>query len=208
MAEGRLIQSNLRFYISSRIHAPKFKGGLSRRAHYERTVSDYKQSFDQRIQVGDQLLKSYGGGMKAMDGLGHLQELCRYFGPSASKLYLAEEILSDPHANLMELARVGSASALDGPDHGFFLDGHYFGLLALSTMPKQTFMGMMQTVTGLAVPNIRVVVNCYPLSVDREIVKTEEEQEKLERSSESKKAARQSCGCKPAWKKTHFECAD
>jgi hypothetical protein len=187
MAEGRLIQSNLRLYISSRIHAPKFKGGLSRRAHYERTVSAYKQSFDQRIQVGDQLLKSYGGGMKAMDGLGHLQELCRYFGPSASKLYLAEEILSDPHANLMELARVGSASALDGPDHGFFLDGHYFGLLALSTMPKQTFMGMMQTITGLAVPNIRVVVNCYPLSVDREIVKTEEEQEKLERSSENKK---------------------
>jgi len=187
MGEGRLIQSNLRFYISSRIHAPKFRGGLSRRAHYERTVSAYKQSFDQRIQVGDQLLKSYGGGMKALDSAGHVRELLRYFGPAASKLFLAEELLSDPHANLMELARVGSASPLDGPDRGFFLDGHYFGLLALSTMPKQTFMGMMQIITGLAVPNIRVVVNCYPLSVDGEILKTEEEQEKLERSSENKK---------------------
>ena len=153
MAEGRLIQSNLRFYISSKIHAQKFRGGLSRRAHYERTVSAYKQSFDQRIQVGDQLLKSYGGGMKALDTTGHLRELLRYFGPSASKLYLPEEILGDPHTNLMELARFGSASPLDGPDRGFFLDGQYFGLLALSTMPKQTFMGMMQIVTGLAVPN-------------------------------------------------------
>jgi hypothetical protein len=186
MAEGRLIQSNLRFYISSKIHAPKFRGGLTRRAHYERTVSAYKQSFDQRIQVGDQLLKSYGGGMKALDTIGHLRELLRYFGPSASKLYLSEEILGDPDTNLMELARFGSASPLDGPDRGFFLDGHYFGLLALSTMPKQTFMGMMQIVTGLALPNIRVVVNCYPLSVDKEIIKTEEEQEKLERSSENK----------------------
>src|SRR5258708_37807248 len=116
--------------------------------------------------------------MKALDSAGHVRELLRYFGPAASKLFLAEELLSDPHANLMELARVGSASPLDG---------HYFGLLALSTMPKQTFMGMMQIVTGLAVPNIRVVVNCYPLSVDREILKTEEEQEKLERSGENKK---------------------
>ena len=186
MAEGRLIQSNLRFYISSKIQAQKFRGGLSRRAHYERTVSAYKQSFDQRIQVGDQLLKGYGGGMKALDTTGHLRELLRYFGPSASKLYLPEEILGDPHPNLMELARFGSASPLDGPDRGFFLDGQYFGLLALSTMPKQTFMGMMQIVTGLALPNIRVVVNCYPLSVDKEIIKTEEEQEKLERSSENK----------------------
>ena len=67
MAVGRLIQSNLRFYISSKIRAAKFnKGGLSKRAHYERTVSAYKQSFDQRIQIGDQLLKSYGGAMKAL----------------------------------------------------------------------------------------------------------------------------------------------
>src|SRR5260370_7425381 len=102
MAEGRLIQSNLRLYISSRIHAPKFKGGLSRRAHYERTVSAYKQSFDQRIQAGDHLLKSYGGGMKAMDGLGHLHELSRYFFPSASKLYLAHQILTHPHATTLD----------------------------------------------------------------------------------------------------------
>src|SRR5258708_24649245 len=95
MAEGRLIQSNLRFYISSRIHAPKFKGGLSRRAHYQRTVSAYKQSFDQRIQVGDQLFKNYGGGMRALDSAGHVRELLRYFWPAASNFFLAKDILSD-----------------------------------------------------------------------------------------------------------------
>jgi len=186
MATGRLIQSNLRFYISSKIRAAKFKGGLSKRAHYERTVSAYRQSFDQRIQIGDQLLKSYGGGMKVLDAVGHLRELLWYFGPAASKIYQAEEIWNDAQANLMQLARVGSPSPLDGPDRGFFLDGNYFGLVAFSTMPKQTFMGMMQIVTGLAVPDFRVVVNCYPLSVEKEILKTEEEQEKLERSSENK----------------------
>lgn len=75
---------------------------------------------------------------------------------------------------------------MEGADRGFFLDGNYFGLLALSTMPKQTFMGMMQILTGLAVPKFRVVVNCYPLSVEKEILKTEEEQEKLERSTENR----------------------
>jgi len=61
MENDRLIQSNLRFYISTKIQAAKFRaGGLSRRAHYERVVNTYKQSFDQRVQVGDQLLKSYG----------------------------------------------------------------------------------------------------------------------------------------------------
>ncbi len=187
MENDRLIQSNLRFYISTKIQAAKFRaGGVSRRAHYERIVNTYKQSFDQRVQVGDQLLKSYGGGMRALDGVGHLRELLRYFGPSLSKLYLAEDILSDAHANLMQLSRAGSASPLEGADRGFFLDGNYFGLLALSTMPKQTFMSMMQIVTGLAVPNFRVVVNCYPLSVEKEILKTEEEQEKLERSTENR----------------------
>ena len=34
--------------------------------------------------------------------------------------------------NLMQLARAGSASPLEGADRGFFLDGNYFGLLALS----------------------------------------------------------------------------
>jgi len=71
MESDRLIQSNLRFYISTKIQAAKFReGGLSRRAHYERIVNTYKQSFDQRVQVGDQLLKSYGGGMRALDGVG------------------------------------------------------------------------------------------------------------------------------------------
>ena len=126
MENDRLIQSNLRFYISTKIQGAKFRGGLSRREHYERIVNTYKQSFDQRVLVGDQLLKSYGGGMRALDGVGHLRELLRYFGPSLSKLYLAEDILGDPHANLMQLARAGSASPLEGADRGFFLDGNYF----------------------------------------------------------------------------------
>jgi hypothetical protein len=40
----------------------------------------------------------------------HLRELLRYFGPSLSKLYLAEDILDDPHANLM-LAASGNSLA-------------------------------------------------------------------------------------------------
>jgi hypothetical protein len=167
--------------------ARRVTSGLSRRAHYERLVNAYRESFNQRIQIGDQLLKGYGGAMTALSGLGHFREILRYFGPSLSGLYPAEDILDDPQANLMRLARAGSASPLHGPDGGFFLDGHYFGLLAFSTMPKQTSMGMMQTLTALAVPNFRVVVNCYPLSVEKEILKTEEQQEKLERSTENKR---------------------
>src|SRR5258708_29639015 len=149
MENDRLIQSNLRFYISTRIQAMKFRaGGPSRRAHYERIVNTYKQSFDQRLQVGDQLLKSHGGGMKALEGVGHLRELLRYFGPSLSKLYLAEDILSDAHANLMQLARAGSASPLQGAVRGFFLDANSFGLLALSTITTQPFLTFTRHTTS------------------------------------------------------------
>jgi hypothetical protein len=186
MESDRLIQSNLRFYISSRINASEFRGGYSKKAHYERIVTAYKQSFEQRVRLGDGLLKAHGGTMRALDGVRHLEELLRYFGPAMSKHYLAEDILRDPQANLMQLARAGSASPLEGADRGFYLDGNYFGILAFSTMPKQTFMGMMNILTDLPVPNFRMVVNCYPLSVESEIVKTESEQEKLERSTENK----------------------
>jgi hypothetical protein len=103
-----------------------------------------------------------------------------------AKHYLPEDLFSDPQANLMHVVRAGSPQPLNGPDHGFYLDGHHFGILALATLPKQTFMGMMGLFTGLAVPNIRMVVNCYPLSIEAEILKTEADQEKLERSTINK----------------------
>src|ERR1700704_5980380 len=72
MESDRLIQSNLRFYISSRINASEFRGGYSKKAHYERIVTAYKQSFEQRVRLGDGLLKGHGGAMRALDGVRHL----------------------------------------------------------------------------------------------------------------------------------------
>src|SRR5260221_14602012 len=93
MENDRLIQSNLRVYVSTKIQAAKFRaGGLSRRAHYERIVHTDKQSFDQSVQDGDQLLKSYGGGMRALDGARHLREVVRQFAPSPCNLYPADDI--------------------------------------------------------------------------------------------------------------------
>src|SRR5258708_30200307 len=186
MENDRLIQSNLHFYISSRINASKFRGGYSKRAHYERIITAYKQLFEQRVALGDGLLKGHGGSMRALDGLGHLAQLLRYFGPDMSKRYLAEDIFTEPRANLMQMVRAGSPSPMEGADRGFSLDGNYFGMLSFATMPKQTFMGMMNILTSLPVPNFRMVVNCYPLSIESEIVKTESDQEKLERSTENK----------------------
>ncbi|MBV9492204.1 MAG: hypothetical protein JO069_21120, partial [Verrucomicrobia bacterium] len=161
-------------------------GNFSKKDHYERIVRGYQQSFQQRVQLGDGLLKGHGGSMAALDGLGHLRELSRYFGPAMAKQYSPEEIFSDPQMNLMQAVRAGSPQPLEGPDHGFYLDGHHFGILALATLPKQTFMGMMGLFTGLAMPNLRMVVNCYPLSIEAEIFKTEAAQEKLERSTVNK----------------------
>ena len=185
MQNDRLIQSELRFFLSAKVN-DRTVGSFSRKSHYERIVRGYQQSFQQRVQLGDGLLKGHGGSMAALDGLGHLRELARYFGPAMAKRYLPEEIFSDPQMNLMQAVRAGSPQPLEGPDHGFYLDGHHFGILALATLPKQTFMGMMGLFTGLAMPNLRMVVNCYPLSIEAEILKTEAAQEKLERSTINK----------------------
>jgi hypothetical protein len=187
MEEDRLIQSNLRFYLSSKIEGGKYKGGR-KREYYERIVKGYEQSFGTRIELGDRLLRGYGGKMRGLDRTEQLGELMRYFGPTLIKHYQASDLLevTDPYANLMQLAQAGSPSPIQGPDHGFYLDGYYFGMVSLMTMPKQTFFGMMNLLTDLALPNYRVVVNGRKLSVEREIQQTESDEEKLVNASMSK----------------------
>jgi|GEM_PF-625952 len=183
MQQDQLIQSELRFFISSKISAK----GLATKAHYQRILDTYKHGFQQRVQLGDNFLKSYAGSMRALNSTEHFSEILHYFAPTMSKLYLPEELYIDPHANLMRLARASSVHHQVAPDYGFYMDGHYFSVLVLATMPGSTFMGMVKTLTSLAIPNYRVVVNCYPLALEAELQKAQSNYDKLDNSTWTKK---------------------
>ena len=81
-----LIQANVRLYLSSLF--PKFvtdAGGKVR--GFDEVFKVLRQSFDQRQQSFDLLLRSYGGGVKALDNMALYSELLKFWSPGQARVW-------------------------------------------------------------------------------------------------------------------------
>src|SRR5262249_5424701 len=78
-----------------------------------------------------------------------------------------------------DLCRFSEVAPRVLPDHGFFLDGFYFGLWVFKTMPRATWPKTMEPFFALTIPNLRVVVNIQPLPIEGEMRYEEERFNKL-----------------------------
>ena len=56
----------------------------------------------------------------------------------------------------------------------------YFGILLAKTMPRLTIAKTMESLLNLTMPNLRVVSNMEPLSIEKEILFEEDRYHKLQ----------------------------
>ena len=167
MRQERLIQANVRIAISAKLPAFVKQGGKKVRA-FSDVFKIFERSFKQREQDFRLLLASHGGSLRALDNQMHYEELLRYWSPSQARQEFRKDL--DWMRPIERLCRFSDLAPRHEPDHGFYADGYYFGVLVARTMPHSTFAKTMEPFLSLTLPNVRVVLNMEPLSVEQEIL--------------------------------------
>src|SRR5580700_5018572 len=151
MASEELIQGNVRLCVSTQM--PRFlKEETGRKIRGFRDVFKVlKRSFDQREQFFDLLLSCYGGHVKALDNVGNYRELLKHWSPRQARQSLCD--LSDDSwlRTIDDLCRFGGLSPRQEPDHGFYLDGYYFGVVVAKLMPRATWARTMEPFLALSI---------------------------------------------------------
>lgn len=173
-----LIHTKVRLYISSAL--PKFlRGDRCGVRGFQEVFKVLRRSFGQREAFFNLLLASYGGSVRGLDNLGHYDEMLCFWSPGQARVLKRKGGEIDWLRTVEDLCRFSEIAPRAEPDHGFFSDGHYFGIWMFKTVPRATWPKTMEPFFNLTIPNLRVAVNMQPLSVESEIRHEEERFGKL-----------------------------
>ena len=190
MEQRKLRRERLHVYVTSKIDAEtlprgekgeKIDKGRGRHGKYGYLLDASARELDQYGELLGQIFGGLGGSVRPLDERGHFEEFYRYFNPSAPDCPdIDYGTLYDPDRGIVENCFNGEAAPLSKPDQGYYLDGYYHGILAVKSLPKTTFSGMVGQLTGLDMLDYSITVNIRPLDVMREIEKEEGAYEKLQ----------------------------
>ena len=178
MACETLIQTNVQLYLSSQL--PRFVSDQGRKIRgFDEVFKVERRSFEQRQQFFDLLLRTYAGGVRALDNLDHYRELLKFWSPGQARVWNPNLQDIDWFRTVADLCQFSELAPRREPEHGFYLDGYYFDLMVFKTMPRSTWPKTMEPFFSLTIPNLRVVVNMQPLAVESEMRYEEERFAKL-----------------------------
>jgi type IV secretion system protein TrbE len=179
MVSRQLRRQRLILYISRKIESsPK---GLREKAlaHYYETLLDQLQSeFAQIHEMLSTIFSGQGARIIPMADADHYRHYARFLNPS-----FGERFDYDPFdAFVPELTiheNCWHSEATGQNDFGFFMDGHYHSVIALTRWPKVTYPGIIHRLTNLHLLDFTVTVNVDPLPIRREITKEEKEHDRI-----------------------------
>jgi hypothetical protein len=171
-----LIQANVRLCLSTRMPKLVNEGGLAVRG-FDDVFKVLSRSFEQRAQFFNLLLSSYAGSVNGLDNAGHYEELLKFWSPGQARQPRFTDL--DWLRPIDDLCRFSGLAPRHEPDHGFYMDGYYFGVIVAKTLPRSTWAKTMEPFLALTIPNLRVVLNMEPLPIDAEMRHEEERFSKL-----------------------------
>jgi|SRR6267378_2830660 len=176
MATETLIQGETRLWVSSKLPGFAKEDGRTVRG-FDQVSKVVSRSFEQRSLFWNLLLSSYGGSVKALDNIGHYDELLKFWSPGQSRYPRCGDL--DWLRPVSDLCRFSDIAPRMAPECGFYLDGQVVGVMVFKTMPRSTWMKTMEVFSSLTIPGLRVIVNMQPLPIDNEIRYEEERFSKL-----------------------------
>ena len=95
MKDGKLLQTNLRFYFSSKLNLSNVPKGKGRRQAYEYLVETYRKELDQKEQLCDAVFGGISGGVRGLSDHEHHMEFMRYLSPTAAEM-ATDDTVFDP----------------------------------------------------------------------------------------------------------------
>ena len=173
-----LLRTECRLYLSTKLARLTTESGKKVRG-FEYLFQVVERSFAQRAQFFQLLLQASGGSVEPLTDTGHLRDLMGYWSPGQLALKTVDPDETDWLRTIESLCRFSDAAPREEPDHGLYIDGHYFGVWVMKTMPRSTWAHTMDSFFALSIPGLRLIVNMEPLSVERELQHEEDRYSKL-----------------------------
>jgi hypothetical protein len=180
MLERKLRRQRVVFYVSRSLdNVPKTLTSNTALREYYRTLLDQLETeFAHVHHLLVEIFASAGTRVLPMTDLDHFKHYKTFLNPS-----LAERFDFDPASDFMpELSIQENCWHSEGngqSDFGFYLDGHYHSVIALTRWPRTTYPGIIQRLTNLRLLDYTITVNVDPLPITQEINKEEKEHDRV-----------------------------
>jgi len=180
MTERKLRRQRVILYVSRALeNTPKSLTTNAALREYYRTLLDQLETeFTHVHHLLKEIFASAGTRVLPMNDLDHFKHYKSFLNPS-----LADRFDFDPANDFLpEFSIQENCWHSEGngqSDFGFYLDGHYHSVIALTRWPRTTYPGIIQRLTNLRLLDYTITVNVDPLPITKEINKEEKEHDRV-----------------------------
>ena len=180
MVERKLRRQRVILYVSRALeNVPKtLTTNAAMREYYLTLLDQLETEFAHVHYLLKEIFASAGTRVLPMTDLDHFRHYKQFLNPS-----LSERFDFDPANDFLpELSIQENCWHSEGngqSDFGFYLDGHYHSVIALTRWPRTTYPGIIQRLTNLRLLDYAITVNVDPLPITQEINKEEKEHDRV-----------------------------
>ncbi|MGH7952581.1 MAG: TraC family protein, partial [Limisphaerales bacterium] len=180
MVERKLRRQRVIFYISRPLeNTPKtLTSNAALREYYATLLGQLETDFEHTHYLLKEIFASAGTRVLPMSNLDHFKHYKTFLNPSLADRFdfdAAQDF--SPELSIQENCWHSEGNGQS--DFGFYLDGHYHSVIALTRWPRTTYPGIIQRLTNLRLLDYTITVNIDPLLVTREISKEEKEHDRI-----------------------------
>ena len=180
MVERKLRRQRVVFYVSRSLdNVPRpLTSNAALREYYLTLLDQLEMEFTHVHHLLKEIFASAGTRVLPMTDLDHFKHYKQFLNPS-----LADRFDFDPADDFQpELSIQENCWHSEGngqSDFGFYMDGHYHSVIALTRWPRTTYPGIIQRLTNLRLLDYAITVNVDPLPITQEINKEEKEHDRV-----------------------------
>jgi hypothetical protein len=180
MTERKLRRQRVIFYVSRSLeNVPKtLTSNAALREYYRTLLDQLEMEFTHVHHLLKEIFASAGTRVLPMTDLDHFKHCKTFLNPSlADRFDFDAATVFAPELSIQENCWHSEGNGQS--DFGFFLDGHYHSVIALTRWPRTTYPGIIQRLTNLRLLDYAITVNIDPLPITKEISKEEKEHDRV-----------------------------
>jgi hypothetical protein len=180
MVDRKLRRQRVIIYVSRALeNTPKLAtGNAALRQFYLTLLDQLRTEFEHVRQLFMDIFASTGTRVLPMTDIDHFKHYKSFLNPSLADRFdfdAAQDFL--PELSIQENCWHSEGNGQS--DFGFYMDGHYHSVIALTRWPRTTYPGIVQRLTNLRLLDYTVTVNVDPLPITKEINKEEKEHDRI-----------------------------
>ena len=180
MTERKLRRQRVILYVSRSLeNTPRtFTSNSALREYYLTMLDQLEMEFSHVHHLLKEIFASAGTRVLPMSDLDHFKHCKNFLNPSLADRF-DFDAASDFQPELSIQENCWHSEGNGQSDFGFFMDGHYHSVIALTRWPRTTYPGIIQRLTNLRLLDYAITVNVDPLPITQEINKEEKEHDRV-----------------------------